>query len=268
MKKYIFQILFSALCFVVLASCDKDKDSEGLTYVENYPIITDVDGNKLATVNLALGESFTPKCKATLNGSDITSQVSISILNKISGEVVSTIPTDAPGMYEVAYTAMTETQLSSWSEKQSIYVYNPAITLSIAGTWTVDETLTKSQDLGGRIEPTDDKEKYCSYGDFFSFFGTAGPIKVTIKQVVPGFFSISDMYFGWYEFVRGYGASYEAPGYLALNDDNTISHISSSTPWGDSISEFEGSYDPEANTITFAYNYVGAVDIVGVIKAE
>lgn len=268
MKKYVFQILFSALCFVVLASCDKDKDSEGLTYVENFPVITDVDGNKFATVNLSLGESFTPQCKATLGGIDITSKVKISIMNKITGEVVDKVTTDAPGMYEVSYSAATETELGTWAEKQSIYVYNPAITINIAGTWTVDENLTMSQDLGGRIEPKDDKQKYCPFSDFFSFFETSGPVSVTIKQVAPGFFSISDYYFGWYEFVRGYGSVYEAPGYLALNDDNTLTHISSSTPWGDSISEFSGSYDPETKTITFAYNYVGAVDVKGVIKAE
>ena len=122
MKKYINSILFSALCILALAACNKDKDSEGLTYVENFPVITDAEGNKLETVNLKLGESFTPACKATLGGSDITSKVNISILDLISGNEVESIPTDAPGMYEIHYTAKTETELDSWSEKQSVYV--------------------------------------------------------------------------------------------------------------------------------------------------
>lgn len=268
MKKYINSILFSALCILALAACNKDKDSEGLTYVENFPVITDAEGNKFETVNLKLGESFTPACKATLGGSDITSKVNISILDLISGNEVESIPTDAPGMYEIHYTAKTETELDSWSEKQSVYVYNPAITLSIAGSWTLDEAQTTAMDAGGRLEPKDDKEKFCPISDFFSFFETSGPVNVTIKQIVPGFFSISDFYFGWYENVRGYGEQYEAPGYIALNDDNTLTHISSSTPWGDSITEFSGKYDPETNTITFDYNYVGSAVMKGVIKLD
>ena len=268
MKKYIFQILFSALCVVALASCDKDKDSEGLTYVENFPVITNTEGNKFETINLKLGETFTPTCKASLNGNDITSKVKISILDLISGSVVDKIPTDAPGMYEIHYTASTETELTTWSEKQSVYVYNPDITLSIEGTWTLDEPQTSAQDVGGRLEPTDDKQKFCPYADFFSFFETSGPVNVTIKQIVPGFFSISDFYFGWYENVRGYGEDYRAPGYIALNDDNTLTHISSSTPWGDSITKFSGSYDPQTNTITFEYDYVGSAVVKGVIKLD
>jgi hypothetical protein len=268
MKKHIIPIFFSALCLLALVSCDKDKESEGLTYVENFPVITDAEGNKFETVNLKLGESFTPACKATLGGSDITSKVNISIVNLITGDVAETIATDAPGMFEVRYTANTETGLTSWSEKQSVYVYNPGITLSIAGSWTLDEPQTSAKDVGGRLEPKDDKEKFCPYSDFYAFFETSGPVNITIKQVVPGFFSVSDFFFGWYENVRGYGAQYEAPGYIALNDDNTLTHISSSTPWGNSITEFSGKYDPDTNTISFEYDYVGSAVVKGVIKLD
>ena len=258
MKKYIYQILFSALCFVVLASCDKDKDSEGLTYVENFPVITDADGNKLATVNLALGESFTPSYSATMGGQDITSKVSVSILDLISGEEVEKITTETPGMYEIHYSAETETGLGTWAETQSVYVYNPDITLNIAGEYGVNASEAFAKDSGGRFEPKEDTEKYVSFGEFFEFFETTCPISVTITQLVPGFYKISDAMFGWYTSVRyanEYGTEVDAPGYISLNPDNTISLVSSKTYWNDSVEDFKASYDPDTKSITFEYTY-------------
>lgn len=266
MRKFLIPIIFSAMCLVSLPSCD--KETEGVTFVEDFPTITDADGNNFETVNLALGESFSPNYKAVMGDKDVTNSVHVSILDMISNQIVDNVSTDAPGMYVISYSAESEHGYGEWTATQTVYVYNPDITLDISGTWSVDEMLTVSQDLGGRIEPTDDTQKYCSFVDFFDFFGTSGPISITISQIVPGFFSISDYYFGWYEYVRGYGEEYRATGYFSLNDDNTLSHISSSTPWGDSISEFSGSYDPENNTISFSYDYVGSVNIKGVIKAE
>ncbi len=268
MKKiHILLTAALALC-ASLTGCDKDKDSEGLTFVEYFPVFTDSDGNDLATAYVGLGESFTPTFKATMDGSDIASSVTVSISSDITGETVEKIPTEEPGMFTVTYSAKTKGGLGTYDKTQQVIVYNPKITTDISGVYTVDSEKTESQDLGGRIEPKDDKQKYVAFSKFFEFFGTSGPATVKLTQIVPGFYTISDAFAGWYAVVRGYGSQYEAKGYIALNEDNSLTLVSSTTPWGDSVEPFESKYDPETKSITFAYNYAGAVDIKGVMSIQ
>ena len=68
-RNYI--LLLTTVLSLGLASCDKDLESEDLTYVENYPVITTVGGTKFQTQYLKLGDSFTPTCSATLSGAEI-----------------------------------------------------------------------------------------------------------------------------------------------------------------------------------------------------
>jgi len=282
MKKYIFQILCSALCFVMLASCDKDKDSEGLTYVENFPVITDADGNKFATQNIALGENFTPQYKAVLGDKDVTSTVEVSILDKISGETVDKISTDAPGMFEISYTASSENGYGSWTETQSIYVFNPDMDLDISGVYEIDVNNTFSVDFGGRI--SDDKTAYQPISEYLNFFGTSAPVTVELKNIIPGFYTISDAFMGWYEQVRnmiqvyrdaGYSedvvkaSDIPAPGYISHNADNTITLLSSSSNVYGEVTTFTATYAPETGAIEFTYTYEQSVAIKGIMyKAE
>ena len=281
MKKHIIPIIFSALCVLALASCDKDKDSEGLTYVENFPVITDADGNKFETLNIALGENFTPQYKAMLGDKDVTSTVQVSILDKISGEEVSKIPTDAPGMYEISYTAMSESALAAWSETQSVYVYNPDMTLDLSGVYTIDIENTFSLDVSGRI--SDDKTAYQPIKEYLNFFGTSAPVTVELKQIIPGFYTISDAFIGWYEQVRnmiqvyrdaGYteddvkATDIPAPGYISHNADNTMTLLSASSRVYGELTTFTATYDPQTGAISFAYTYETSVDIKGVMNKE
>ena len=262
-------ILLLTVLSLIFASCEKDKDSEGLTYVENYPVITDTQGKKLETLLLTLGSVYTPDYKATLSGNDITSQVAVKILDKISGDFVDNISTDAPGMYEISYSHATEHEYTSWTVKQMVFVYNPDVKLDISGDYIVDEAKTFSKDISGRIEPKEDKEKYCPLTDYFTVFGTRGPVTITLEQYVPGFYTISDAYFGWYDKVRNmiqffrdnYGEDYckpsdiPGPGYISLNPDNTITLLAASSVVYGELASFEASYDDDTKVISFKYIY-------------
>lgn len=267
-RNYILLLTVLSLVFV---ACEKDKDSEGLTYVENYPVITDSKGKKLETLLLTLGSVYTPDYKATLSGNDITSQVAVKIKDKISGDFVDNISTDAPGMYEISYSHATEHEYTSWSEKQSVFVYNPDVTLDISGDYIVDEEKTLSQDISGRFEPKEDTEKFRPLTDYLGYFGTKGPVTITLEQYVPGFYTISDAYFGWYEKVRnmiqvfrdnGYGedvikaSDIPGPGYISLNPDNTITLISASSPYYGELRSFDAKYDEATKEVSFEYTYV------------
>ncbi len=270
------------MCFVMLASCDKDKDSEGLTYVENFPVITDADGNKFATQNIALGENFTPQYKAVLGDKDVTSTVEVSILDKISGETVDKISTDAPGMFEISYTASSENGYGSWTETQSIYVFNPDMDLDISGVYEIDVNNTFSVDFSGRI--SDDKTAYQPISEYLNFFGTSAPVTVELKNIIPGFYTISDAFMGWYEQVRnmiqvyrdaGYSeddvkaSDIPAPGYISHNADNTITLLSSSSAVYGEVTTFTATYAPETGAIEFTYTYEQSVAIKGIMyKAE
>ncbi len=281
-RNYILLLTVLSLVFV---ACEKDKDSEGLTYVENYPVITDSKGKKLETLLLTLGSVYTPDYKATLSGNDITSQVAVKILDKISGDFVDNISTDAPGMYEISYSHATEHEYTSWSEKQSVFVYNPDVTLDISGDYIVDLDNSFSKDLKGNIEPKDDKTKYCSLTEFCSYYGTKGPITIKLEEYVPGFYTISDAYFGWYEKVRnilqvyrdaGYSedvvkaSDIPGPGFISLNPDNSITLLSAYSEVYGELTSFKANFDEATGEFHFEYIYGDAaspsVDIYGVMK--
>lgn len=264
-RNYI--LLLTTVLSLGLASCDKDLESEDLTYVENYPVITTVDGKKIQTQYLKLGDSFTPTCSATLSGADITSAVEIKILNKLTNKYVDQVTTTAPCLYEISYSAETENKLTTWSEIQTVFVYNPDITLNIEGVYKVDETQTLAQDVNGKFDEND-KTKYYPLTNFFSLFETAGPIEVTIKQIKPGFYTISDALFGWYTTVVGYGDGLEAPGYLSLDEDNNVTLLSSTTYWKDGVTTFSSKYDVDSKSLSFELNYVGAVDLKGLAQCK
>lgn len=267
-RNYILLLTVLSLVFV---ACEKDKDSEGLTFVENYPVITDSKGKKLETILLTLGSVYTPDYKATLGGNDITSQVAVKILDKISGDFVDNISTDAPGMYEISYSHATEHEYTSWTVKQMVFVYNPDVKLDISGDYIVDEEKTLSKDISGRIKPKEDTEKFCPLTDYFTVFGTKGPVTITLEQYVPGFYTISDAYFGWYEKVRnmiqvyrnaGYGedavkaSDIPGPGYISLNPDNTITLLSASSVVYGELTSFDAKYDDATKEVSFEYTYV------------
>lgn len=219
MRKHILIMAMAAMSLSVFQSCD--KETEVVTFVEDFPVFVDPEGAPLngSEVYLKLGESYDYSYSATLNGVDCTKQTTMSIVD-MNGEPATEIDNSKPGLYHIYYTGKTSSGLTSWRSERTVFVYDPQVELSIAGTYTVDmqdsyrvydgKTIKFADEAGGR--------------------GFGGSTIVTVKKLCPGFFSISDLFAGWYDQLRGLNAT--KPGqaimsaYICLNADNTISMLS------------------------------------------
>ncbi len=253
MNKYIFSLL-SAVALIGFTSCD---DTQEEPHIQWYPVVT-VEGP--SEYQLELGSSFTmPVYSAvnTMTGEDATSAVSVSIYDVIAGEYVDAVSTDSPGMFNIYYTSKaSEVQPSSdypVYKQVDVYVYDPTIETDISGSYNVnmDKTIYEYWDW-----------TFAQCAEYYKDDnGDLTTCTITISQVLPGFFSVSDLLGGWYDQVRGYGESYPGyynmTGYISLNSDNTITLLSSYiTAWGDGLDGmWDGYYDEETQTITYEVWY-------------
>lgn len=244
-----------------VASCSSDE-TEGITNVENYPIITDANGALIqgSTVQIALGEAYDYTFSATCAGKDVTSEIEVEILDVITGEFVKSIDTSVPGVYTVMLTGDTEHKLARWTAERTVYVFDPSISLNISGAYGCNY----------------DKSLYLSAGDDVTFAdmianrGFPGnEATVNISMLCPGIYQISDYFGGWYDYVRGYAASYgnghyNMSGIFLLNADNTMTMLTSYvSAWGDSLDYLEGGeYDPETKSLTYEIGYAEAIYMV------
>lgn len=245
---------------ITFAGCDKDSNSDSA--VEYYPIITDADGETIEDQFLEIGNGYKVTYKAVYgDGTDITDKLNVVILDG-EGNPVDAVSTAQAGYYNVIYNALTSNGLSEWTINQTIIVYDPESEVDISGTYTVDLDKTLSQDVGGRIEPKNDTEKFCPLKDYLGVFKSKGPVKITLELVYPGVYEISDAYLGWYDQIRAYGAKYRAKGYVSLETDNSLKLLSADmSAFGGSIKPFEAKYDPETESISFAYKYSTNINI-------
>ena len=107
-------------------------------------------------------------------------------------------------------------------------VYDPEVTTDISGKY--------------KVTSTDGSQ---SVFDRYSVIGNS----VTLTQLAPGLYSISDYWAGLYAVTIGYGAAYACTGYFAFGKDNSITGISSSDPWNSEMTSVTGSYDPETGKV-------------------
>lgn len=258
MKKNIIFSMVALLVSFFVTSCTTDE-TEGITHVENYPVIVDANGALMqgSTVQLAIGDAYDYTFSATCGSQDVTSQIKVSILDVITGEIVPTINTANPGVYTIMYSGKTEHELATWTAERTVYVYDPTITVNISGAYGCDY----------------DKSLYLSAGDDVTFSdmiaikGYAGnEAAITIKMLCPGIYEVSDYFGGWYEYVRGYADSYgtgryNMSGIFLLNADNTMTMLTSHvSAWGDGLDYLEGGvYDPETQSLTYELGYAEAI---------
>lgn len=260
MKRY-FIMLTTLLVAFAIAGCDDDVESDNA--VEYYPIFTDADGNAIEDQFLEVGSDYKVTYKAHYgDGTDATSKLSVQILDG-EGNEVDAVSTAEAGLYTVNYYAESISGLSDRSVQQTIIIYDPKSTVDISGTYVVDLDKTLSKDVGGRFEPKSDLDKFLPLKDYVDFFGSAGPVSITLTKIYPGVYDLSDAFIGWYDQVRAYGADYRAKGMVALGQDNSIKLLSARVPssFGGSISPFEAAYDPQTKSISFAYQYGASVNI-------
>lgn len=242
MKKILFNIL---LCsgLVALASCEKKVTTEDPSTITYY-VTFEMNGD--ATMLVPINTTFTdPGVVATENGVDVNDHVVVTISDP-DGEVVNSIPTDAPGLYTIDYSAVNADGFLA-STSRTVVVYDPAVTASIAGTYTTDMNTSKYNAN--------------TYMEWATAKGWATSASVSFSEIAPGFFRCTDLLGGWYCQIRGYGNKYNMTGIVTLNSDNSLTLIQSYVAgWGDGLDYMSGAvYDPAAGTINYLVQYAGSL---------
>ena len=237
MKKIYLYGLTAVLALVGLSSCGSDEHTDSrLTY---YPVL-EMQGDDFIAV--PVGTSYTdPGCKATLGGEDYSDKVKVTGLDEVDVNQL--------GLYDIIYTAVNADGFASTASR-TVCVYDPTVTLDIAGTYSTDMAAT-TYGTAGR-----------TFADYAAAFGnTSQCVGITFSQFAPGIFYCNDLFGGWYNQIRGYGANYDMTGYVCLNPDNTITLLSSYIKgWGDGLDYIEdGVYNPETGQISYSLSYAGQI---------
>lgn len=103
MKKIIYStfILFLAIGFF---SCEKEYETEGLSEITEYPVIT-INSTE-TVISLTLGENFTPPSAETSTGDPV--------------DISNPVDVNTPGLYTVTYSA---TNVDGFTRTSSINVF-------------------------------------------------------------------------------------------------------------------------------------------------
>lgn len=222
MRKVIYSLLFLCASLVSFTSCNDDETTDTkITYYVTF----NLTGGEVYTIPVGTAYSE-PGFTAAEGDNDVTSSVSVD----------GTVDGNTVGFYPVTYSATNVDGFES-SITRNVFVYDPSVTADLSGDYVTAAGTHRQR--GTATTP------YPGY-------------KVTLTQVAPGVFYITDWLGGYYDQSAGYGSSYACVGYLGLNADNTISglygHVAG---WGDSFSEVSGNYDPATGTVTLDVVYAG-----------
>jgi len=240
MKKIILYSLVVVSSFLFATGCNEitTEDTSKVTYYIDFKMNGD------QTMTVPVGSSFTDPGVVAMEGQTDVSQSVVA-----EGEVdASTI-----GMYSITYSAKNIDGFSK-SVTRDVLVYDPSITLDISGTYTVDLSYSnRFQFSNSAIIKYSDMPSIYGKGDFSTFV-------VTVNQIVPGIYSVSDFFGGYYQEGRGLGALTAMKGYMSVNPDNSIDLLSSFINyWGDSLDGLaDATYDPATQSLQWGAEYAGS----------
>ena len=237
MKKNILYLIMFALVAISFTSCD--KESEDKSSIVDYPKITILGDVFYISPQ---GSTYTdPGCRVTYQGADYTSKVVVSGLEDID--------VNTAGLYYVTYTAVSPDGYR-WSETRTVAVCDPNITTDLSGDWTLQTGSYRNYDNGGEVG--------------FEEYG------ITIQQLAPGIFSVSDFFGGWYDQRAGYGKKYAMVGQMQLLADGSLKLLSSKVEgWGDSLDDdIVGSYDEETGILKWDVGYADGLMVFRVILKQ
>lgn len=186
-----------------------------------------------AFVQIPIGTSYEDAgYKATMNGQDASSHIVATGLDNIDVNKI--------GFYEVNYSTNNDSDIPI-SVSRIVVVYDPTIETDLSGRWV-------TQDGTQRIYYSSDKlTPYAGY-------------VCKIDKFLPGIFTVSDFFGGYYDQRAGYGSSYACKGYLGLLADNSLICLDNYVNgWGDTLDEgtFVGTYDPNTEMLTWKCDYFG-----------
>lgn len=206
-----------------LSSCD--KESEGLTSITYFPIIT-LDGSSRMIVDK--GSQFVdPGYKATLNGEDVTAQV----------EVTSTVNTSKSGMYSVSYKVVNADGFAATASR-TVVVLDP--TDVIEGFYNTDPNSYRINSSGAKTV----------YGDSY---------EILILGNGDGTYYVDDFLGGYYCDRAGYGARYKLTGDFFVDANGAVTAIDSYLiGWSDGLDGLAGGkYDAPTKTFSWDAQYAG-----------
>ncbi len=230
MKRQLTILAAVAALGAFTTSCD--KDTEGLTGVTYYAVIT-LDGDTY--MNWQAGTPFVdPGYSAEMEGENITDQVVVSTsMNQSDPQ---------PGVYSITYSAV---NADGFSASATRYVCVCSDVGSAEGYYMTDPASYR-------------------IGSATVAYGGSYPVYILWDEDC---YYCSDFLGGWYQYRAGYGVNYSAPGYFDMQD-NVITLIDSYVAgWGDSLDDLtDATYDPEAGTIHWDASYAGMEFVQTLIK--
>ena len=237
-KNIILSMSLVISVIIGLTGCDEET-TDGFTSVTYYAAL-EMQGDETVYVNL--GDNYEDAgCTAVMQGEDVTDQIIVE----------SNVNTSVGGEYTINYNISNVDGFSS-SASRTVYVFDTTPSVISNGFYTV-------QDGTNRIYTDDDG--VATKTDFSGYM-------LLIYQVSPGVFSISDFIGGYYAQFKDYGSDYAMTGTFQLNEDNTITPLSSLVPgWGDSLDYLkDSSVDPSTGEITYDLGYASSMNFHVILK--
>jgi len=225
-----FSLVLSVI--IGLSSCDNET-TDGLTSITYYATL-EMQGED--TVYVSLGDDYEDAgCTAVMQGEDVSDQI----------VTVSNVDTNTGGEYSVTYSVTNEDGFSS-SVSRVVFVFDTTTSVISNSFYTVQDGTSRTY--------TDSDTGESTTTEFSGY-------SILIYQTSPGVFYISDFLGGYYDKYKDYGSAYAMTGTFQLNEDNTITLISSSiSAWGDSLDYIEnGKVDPSTGEISFDLSYAGVI---------
>lgn len=221
MKKIFCCLLLSALMLPVFTSCE--KDSEGLTKVTTYALITLTDGSAVTT---PLGQPFVdPGFVAMQGDEDVTEKVTVS----------GTVNTSKCGFYTLRYNVLNEDGFPA-SATRTVAVVNPN---SFASAY-----------YGACAYGTR------SYSNLHIMITDNGDGTYAIDDLAGGLYC-QGRYPGYEQY--GYDFWFDANLKLEGNTITLADGMGDGTNWywGEPLDVLDGTYDPATGTITYLAAFSG-----------
>ena len=209
-----------ALVSFALTSCG-DKETEGLSRFTYYPLL-ELEGESYMVVGK--GTNFQdPGFSATLNGEDVSSQVTVS----------SNVNTNKSGIYTVVYSIKNEDGIAA-NAKRTVVVLD--LNSAVEGFYQITPDSYRLRE-GAQV----------AYGS---------PFEMLIIDNGDGTYNVDDLLGGWYCQRAGYGTNYAMAGVISIAGDGTVTCLRNGVPgWGDEADAFEGTFDAATSTLNMKVTY-------------
>jgi hypothetical protein len=232
MKKHIY-LLIILVSGLLISSCEKKVTTEDTSRITYY-VTFELEGASLITI--PIGGTYTEPGYSAMEGeTNVTADV----------VVTSDLDESSLGYYTIVYSA-TNVDGFDASTERNVVVYDPAAPADdLSGSYSTDILRTEGDGTNPRAH--------------------AGASNIT--KVANGIFYVDCLLGGIYSIDYGYGPAYAMTGYLSLNSDNTLTHLSSYVQgWGDGLEGFQnGEYDPGTQLLywesIYAYGDIYAITL-------